>query len=509
MPNASARSVRDWNVDWNSSIGQVFGVTEREDVYLGSAFAVSQNRILTALHVVSNRDQVPTRPLFDTFRIKFSHSTAPDTMQEVDASFDAEHFNHDEDWALLKTELLPASVKSIPLVYEIERGAAWYTIARPGEMGAPQLIAQGTISGIVPLPEPEKFDPVKPKAVKPGAKKAERRRTPVIQLYTEQAAAGPFFFAEGFSGSPVLATRKAFGAIDGKEAVCVGVLRTALKDDATGRVLAGTLFACPAAQVMKHCGAILPHYDSRRAATWRAIGRFFIGLFSSRAAFQPSIPLWAIGVGLLLALMAGGSTLFFAMNFWPEEWAIRANYDGEPSLSKPSFALDAFPRVPLSDEYDRQAKEMLERWKSWTALNYQPANNERYLVVNQVDEFEAWYRPFDLQVDVTYEVKTESGGIVTEKARLTSGAAFLVSGNRDIIRNVSLPRYRQQLVFIDASRVERDDMRPTMIHLSPPNKGDKLLLLLRVVTNKEAPASASKFKVSLKRIESQSSEVLP
>lgn len=187
----------------------------------GTGALVAPRLVLTALHVVADREQDP--PAFFAGPIKLTFpGAAPVAARPVDGLWDTA-----ADWALLECDEAPG-VPTIPLgeLRADEEHARWETF------GFPDIKPDGmAISGTVEDPH------------------GTYRQSPAIQLYCQRLQDEKVF---GFSGAPCV--------VDG---ALVGVIRASLLDQDRNNA-AGTIHACPLHLVIDRAGARLPLPDPCR-----------------------------------------------------------------------------------------------------------------------------------------------------------------------------------------------------------------------------------------------------
>jgi WD40 repeat protein len=184
----------------------------------GTGFLVGPGLVLTALHVVANRN--PDPPQFLPGRIVL---TFPGATRE--ARLHTSFWDRRADWALLTCDELPG-VRPLPLAELQRTGDAWETYGFPDANPRDGMVQRGTVENHL----------------------GDLDGVPAFQLFSLQAAAGQGAPVKGLSGGPVL--------VDG---ALVGLLRFALMKD--GQAVAGTLYACPVAAPLARTGDLLPVPD--------------------------------------------------------------------------------------------------------------------------------------------------------------------------------------------------------------------------------------------------------
>jgi WD40 repeat protein len=198
----------------------------------GTGTLVTERLVLTALHVVGNR-QVDPPTFYDEggeVVLRFpSHETRGRVVRNGGVSF-----SPSLDFALVECELPPPGVRPLPLRDVTAAGpdARWASFGFP--VAATQtgggMVVEGNVSDA----------------------RGEYQGAEALQLYSQQAAAGDGAPVPGLSGGPVV--------VDG---AIVGVLRSSLMaDGGGGRNVAGTLFACPARVIAELCAALLPPLET-------------------------------------------------------------------------------------------------------------------------------------------------------------------------------------------------------------------------------------------------------
>ena len=206
-------------VDTRQAIARIDVVAHGESRSRGTGFLVTERLVLTALHVVADRQQsqaVGLAQLPGEIEVSFpSHST---TARVVDGCWDAE-----ADWALLSLAEPPGA---LPLPLAEGLSGDWETFGFPDANPRDGMVQSGTLED-----QDARLDGV-----------------PALQLLSRQAAAGQGAPVSGLSGAPVL--------IDG---AVVGLLRFALMEHQ--KTVAGTLYACPISSILEKAGDLLPVPD--------------------------------------------------------------------------------------------------------------------------------------------------------------------------------------------------------------------------------------------------------
>ena len=249
--------------------------------------------------------------------------------------------------------------------------------------------------------------------------------------------------------------------------------------------MAGTAFAVPLGPILDAAPKLLSDYDSvtnrlRRAPLQLAVrtGGWLWEAFT-----------WRIPIGLVAIVVV--PFFAFAVWNWPEGWVPRLDYGTAATEFQPQFAREAFSMPAQTDTNQIiQQKNLLDAWKVWTREKEMGPKRE-YLVV-EWPQFDAAYDEFDR--DITVDFRDDQG--TPHAAVIESGAAFLVDRTRFEADGIPLPRYRQQLLFIDAAnRFNATERRPTRLHIEPPSAHETLLLMLRVSGEDTLPADHGRFRV--------------
>ena len=203
-------------------IARIDVIHQERNVSRGTGSFVGGRFVLTALHVVANRQTMP--PIPHPGRI---HLTFPGHRTEAVIRQDC--YDVRADWVLLEC-VDPPPVRPMPLGELNESGGGFETFGFPDMQPIDGMVQRGTV---------ENHD-------------AELLGAKAFQLLSNQAAAGDGAPIQGSSGSPVVV-----------ENALVGVLRAALLDERQ-MTRAGTLYACPLGAVLDRCGDLLPMPDPCR-----------------------------------------------------------------------------------------------------------------------------------------------------------------------------------------------------------------------------------------------------
>ena len=201
-----------------SAIARIDVMQEGRPVSRGTGSLVAEGLVLTALHVVADRNQPALAPYPGEIVLTFPGGA-------VKASILQNYWDRLADWVLLRCET-PPPVQPLPLAELREDGIAWETYGFPDANPRDGMVNIGEVSNRL------------------GALQG----SPVFQLFSREAAAGQGAPVKGLSGGPVIVQN-----------ALVGLLRFALmKDNLT---VAGTLYACPVASVLAKAGDLLPLPD--------------------------------------------------------------------------------------------------------------------------------------------------------------------------------------------------------------------------------------------------------
>ncbi|MBN1210865.1 MAG: trypsin-like peptidase domain-containing protein [Myxococcaceae bacterium] len=190
----------------------------------GTGALVADDLVLTALHVVANREQNP--PAFFQGPISLTFPGKTVKAVPVDGMWDGK-----EDWVLLRC-LEPPGIPPLPLgeLETHEQGLEWSTFGFPDANPVDGLVAAGEVRN----------------------SEGSYRGIPAIQLFSDEAAAGDGAPVAGLSGAPCLV-----------EGAVVGVIRSSLLRQG-GLNVAGTVYACPTRFVLDKANGLLPLPDPCR-----------------------------------------------------------------------------------------------------------------------------------------------------------------------------------------------------------------------------------------------------
>jgi hypothetical protein len=415
--------------------------------------------VLTALHVVAVENTEPPQFYPGSITVTFFfHGESGKPSFATEAKPIDKLWNRIDDWIILKCEKCPPAIEPLHLVPSVAEQSSWRTHGFPDD-------------------KPDQFDADGDVTANSGAVDGAR----AIQLHCKQATGG--LQGSGLSGAPVVVARPVPDLQP--ELVVVGLIRWAPKDGHT--IVGQALFACPMDSILRQCRGILNDFDSKwhrlRRWSFRVLPRLGYRLF----VIFKNLYLWIVSIGGIFAVP-------LIITYWPEEWAWRLRVDTAEKECSVDFALtdkEFDLGSPLGKTSpDDLAEQLLKIWKVWTTAGVEP---NTYLVARLPKAFDWWYDSFDANV----EVQLNTDGNEWKDATIQTAAAFLVKESADITHGKGLSRFRQQLVFVDWAEEDKAKKRPPIIHFSPPNKGERLLLLLRVVTEPSLPAEASKYRVRL------------
>lgn len=189
----------------------------------GTGCLVAPDLVLTAMHVVANRQASPPALLAGTIVLTFPTHQCEATV--VEGRWDPR-----SDWALLRCATPPPGVRPVPLADSVSDGEEWETFGFPEANSRDGLAQLGTVENANGT-----FETVA-----------------AYQLFSRQAAAGVGAPVKGLSGGPVI--------VDG---ALVGVFRSSLMREGQFNV-AGTLYACPVETILARCADLLPIPDPCR-----------------------------------------------------------------------------------------------------------------------------------------------------------------------------------------------------------------------------------------------------
>jgi len=189
----------------------------------GTGCLVAPDLVLTAMHVVANRQASPPSLLAGTIVLTFPTHRCEATV--VEGRWDPR-----SDWALLRCVTPPPGVRPVPLADSVSDGEEWETFGFPEANSRDGLAQLGTVENANGT-----FESVA-----------------AYQLFSRQAAAGVGAPVKGLSGGPVI--------VDG---ALVGVFRSSLMREGQFNV-AGTLYACPVETILARCADLLPIPDPCR-----------------------------------------------------------------------------------------------------------------------------------------------------------------------------------------------------------------------------------------------------
>lgn len=190
------------------------------DVKRGAGALVGRDLVLTALHVVADREREPIRKA-SLVRITFPGFET--TAELIEGAWDA-HL----DFALLRLkDTYPESTQLLDLSPAVEAQDAWASYGFPDAQ--PDGLA---VTGRVVMP------------------REEHKGAPAIQLDCTQAGAGIGLEVSGLSGAPCLVQGRIVGVI------CRSLLRPS--DNMREVNVGGVLYACPAVDIIPRIAVHLP-----------------------------------------------------------------------------------------------------------------------------------------------------------------------------------------------------------------------------------------------------------
>jgi WD40 repeat protein len=181
----------------------------------GTGTLVAKGIVLTAFHVVGDRRSSSPAPYPGEIVVTFPSGATSGTLF-------LPHCDQRTDWALVQLAS-PPDIQPVPLAPECDSGAPWESYGWPDAEARDGMTQTGTVTN----------------------ERGELEGNRVLQLFSDQAAAGAGEKVRGLSGGPVL-VRNALA----------GVMRFALMTD--GRTEAGTLYGVPVDIVVARCCADSP-----------------------------------------------------------------------------------------------------------------------------------------------------------------------------------------------------------------------------------------------------------
>jgi len=186
----------------------------------GTGTLITESLVVTAMHVVANRQSDTLQPAPGDIVLIFPHG-------EVGAAIVEDAWDRREDWALLKCgDSIPA--RPVPLGEAPTDRERWEAFGFP-DANPDGMVFEGHVADT----------------------NAAYQGQHAHQLYSLQAAGGMGAPVPGLSGGPVLA-----------EGALFGVMRSSLMHER--RNVAGTLYACPIGRVVERLGDRLPTPDPYR-----------------------------------------------------------------------------------------------------------------------------------------------------------------------------------------------------------------------------------------------------
>ncbi len=201
-----------------NAIARIDVIEDGRSLSRGTGFLVAEGIVLTALHVVADRNQPALAPYPGEILLTFPGGA-------VKAAIDGENWDRRADWVLLRCASAP-DARPIPQAELNDDGGTWETYGFPDANPRDGMANIGEVSNHLGTLD----------------------GNPVFQLFSREAAAGQGAPVKGLSGSPVIVQN-----------AVVGLLRFALMKD--GQTVAGTVYACPIASVLRKTGNLLPLPD--------------------------------------------------------------------------------------------------------------------------------------------------------------------------------------------------------------------------------------------------------
>jgi hypothetical protein len=190
----------------------------------GTGFLVAPDLVATALHVVANRETEPPTFLPGKITLHFQGRLGTGLQDhDVTAEVVDKRWNQDADCVLLECKV--DGRPTIPLQDLSESDGLWKTHGYPDSQPIDGMVWDGKVNtryGRLTSSYETRCVPYEP----------------VLQLYSDQAAAGTGGLPKGLSGAPVIVGTAA-----------VGLLRTSLLEGEQAH--AGTLYACSAKDIVE------------------------------------------------------------------------------------------------------------------------------------------------------------------------------------------------------------------------------------------------------------------
>lgn len=206
------------NQGTREAICRIDVLQESGSVSRGTGTLVGPDLVLTALHVVADRNASPPEPYAGKILLTFPSHQTEAVIQET-------LMDPAADWVLLKCND-PPKVEPVSLGRLKQSGVDWETYGFPDANPRDGMVQTGRV---------EAWDGML------GGVTA-------LQLFSQEAAAGNGAPVKGLSGAPVIVGT-----------FLVGHMRFALMQD--GRTVAGTLYACPIVKLEEHSPGLLPVMD--------------------------------------------------------------------------------------------------------------------------------------------------------------------------------------------------------------------------------------------------------
>ncbi|HTX39853.1 MAG TPA: trypsin-like peptidase domain-containing protein [Bryobacteraceae bacterium] len=201
-----------------NAIARIDVMQQGRSISRGTGFLVADGLVLTALHVVADRNPQTPAPYPGEIVLTFPGG-------QVKAGIEGNYWDRQADWVLLRCTT-PPETRPLAMGELCDDGAPWESYGFPDANPRDGMVTLGEVSNHCGMLD----------------------GSPVYQLFSREAAAGEGAPVKGLSGSPVIV----------KNAV-VGLLRFALMKE--GQTVAGTVYACPMASVLQKASTLLPVPD--------------------------------------------------------------------------------------------------------------------------------------------------------------------------------------------------------------------------------------------------------
>jgi len=126
-------------MEWRNAIARVEVIHNADVTHRGTAFLVSRDLVLTALHVVADRSSTAGLVLYPG-EIKLTFFFPDDSQKrkrreqhETSGKVVNSCWNLPQDWILLKCTVPPRKTKPLPLVRHADDGSRWKTYGFPDD----------------------------------------------------------------------------------------------------------------------------------------------------------------------------------------------------------------------------------------------------------------------------------------------------------------------------------------------------------------------------------------